>query len=89
MLDSSSRDSFTFTAQGKTDVVITRLKEEAANLGANVSCYRVGDQAAGSVGSGFANGTASGNSATAVGLGISGTIFVKSGTGLAIYVEPN
>ena len=90
VLDSSSRNSFTFTAQGKTDVVITRLKEEAAKLGANgILLQGVGDQAAGSVGSGFANGTASGNSATAVGLGISGTIFVKSGTGLAIYVEPN
>jgi hypothetical protein len=90
VLDSSSRNSFTFTAQGKTDVVITRLKEEAAKLGANgILLQGVGDQAAGSVGSGFANGTTSGNSATAVGLGVSGTIFVKSGTGLAIYGEPN
>lgn len=90
ILDSSSRNSFTFTAQGKTDVVVTRLKEEAAKLGANgILLQGVGDQAAGSVGSGFANGTASGNSATAVGLGISGTVFIKSGSGLAIYVEPN
>jgi hypothetical protein len=80
---------------GKTQAVESkaavnwRLARLAA-MGANgILLQGVGDQAAGSVGSGFANGTTSGNSATAVGLGVSGTIFVKSGTGLAIYVEPN
>jgi hypothetical protein len=35
MLDTSSKGAFAFSAQGKTDAVITRLKEEAAKLGAN------------------------------------------------------
>jgi hypothetical protein len=35
LLDSSSRNSFSFTAQGKTNAVIIRLKAEAAKLGAN------------------------------------------------------
>lgn len=35
MIDTSSKGGFGFTAQGKTDVVINRLKEEPAKLGAN------------------------------------------------------
>src|ERR1700690_4463536 len=35
LLDTSSKNSFSFTAQGKTDAVIGRLKAEAAKLGAN------------------------------------------------------
>jgi hypothetical protein len=90
LLDSNSRQSFSFTAQGKTNIVIQRLKEEAAKLGANgILLNGVGDMAAGSVGTGFGNATAYGNSATAAGFGVSGTVFVKSGSGLAIYVEPD
>jgi hypothetical protein len=90
LLDSNSRQSFSFTAQGKTNVVIQRLKAEAAKLGANgILLNGVGDVAAGSVSSGVGNATAYGNSATAVGFGVSGTVFVKSGSGLAIYVEPD
>jgi hypothetical protein len=70
--------------------VITRLKEEAAKLGANgILLDGVSDQAVGSVGTGFANATASGHTATGFGIGSSGTVFVKSGSGLAIYVEPD
>lgn len=90
LLDSSSRHSFSFTAQGKTDAVIIRLKEEAAKLGANgILLQGIGDQASGSVGTGVGTANASGNSATAFGVGSSGTVFVKSGSGVAIYVEPN
>ena len=88
LLDTSSKGSFAITAQGKTNVVIERLKTEAAKLGANgILLEGVSDQAAGSVGTGVGNATAHGNSATAVGFGVSGTVFVKSGSGLAIYVE--
>ncbi|HTV97100.1 MAG TPA: hypothetical protein VME42_13925 [Steroidobacteraceae bacterium] len=45
LLDTSSRHSFSITAQGKTDAVIARLKEEAARLGANgVLLQGIGDQ---------------------------------------------
>ncbi len=77
------------TAQGKTDKVVERLKEEAAKLGANgVLLQGIGDQPAGSVGSGFGSATASGNSAFGVGFGSSAAIYAKSGSGLAIYVPP-
>jgi hypothetical protein len=86
LLDTSSKGSFSITAQGKTDAVIERLKAEAAKLGANgILLQGVGDQAAGSVGSGFAS--SSGHSA--FGFGSSAAVFVKKGDGLAIYVEPD
>jgi hypothetical protein len=85
LLDTSSKGSFAITAQGKTNVVMDRLKAEAAKLGANAILLEgVGDQAAGSVGTGYA--TASGHSA--FGFGSSAAVFHKKGDGLAIYVEP-
>jgi len=86
LLDSSSKGSFSFTDQGKTNTVIERLKEEAAKLGANgILLNGVGDQAAGSVGTGFASGGAH----SAVGFGSSAAVFNKAGSGLAIYVPPD
>src|ERR1700722_581935 len=87
LLDSNSKHSFSFTAQGKTNAVIDRLRAEAAKLGANgILLNGVTDQAAGSVNTGFGSATASGHTATGFGIGTSGTVFVKSGSGLAIYV---
>jgi hypothetical protein len=89
LLDTSSRNSFSITAQGKTNAVMQRLKAEAASLGANgILLNGVGDQAAGSVGTGFGSATASGHSAFGIGIGSSATTFQKKGDGLAIYVEP-
>jgi hypothetical protein len=89
LLDSNSKHSFSFTAQGKTNAVIDRLKAEAAKLGANgILLNGVGDQATGSVSTGFGSAMASGHTATGFGVGTSGTVFVKSGSGIAIYVEP-
>jgi len=90
LLDTSSKNSFSFTAQGKTDAVIGRLKAEAAKLGANgVLLQGVGDKAAGSVGSGIGGATSTGHAAFGVGFGSSATVFQKAGNGLAIYVEPD
>lgn len=90
MLDTSSRGGFGFTAQGKTDVVLSRLKEEAAKLGANgVLIQGVGDQSGGSVSTGFGQAGAYGNGGYAGGVGISGNVTHKVGSGIAIYVAPN
>src|SRR3981189_143894 len=52
-LQTSSSGSFSFTAQGKTDAVIKRLKTEAAKLGANgVLLEGIDDRASGSIGTG-------------------------------------
>jgi hypothetical protein len=86
VLDTSSRGSFSFTEQGKTDTVIERLKAEAAKMGANGILIRsVGDKSEGSVG--FGGGTAHGHSL--LGLGIGADMFTKAGNAVAIYVGPN
>ena len=90
MLDTSSRGGFGFTAQGKTDVVINRLKGEAAKLGANgILLQGVGDQSGGSISTGFGQASASGTHAYGSGIGLSGNMTQKVGTGIAIYVPPN
>ncbi len=55
LLDASSQSSFAIGDQMKVDVVIRRLKEEAAALGANgILLQGVGSQSAGAVGTGTA-----------------------------------
>lgn len=86
-LAASSSGSFSVTAAGKMDVVIARLKKEAANVGANgILLYGIGDQAGGSVGAGISSETT--HSPYGLGIGGSALLFEKSGDGVAIYVEP-
>jgi hypothetical protein len=86
-IDTSSQGSFSFTAQGKTDAVIRRLKEEAAKLGANgVLLEGIGDQASGSIGTGGGSTSYSGHSSVGGGVGIGVGLTRKAGGGLAIYV---
>jgi hypothetical protein len=90
LLDTSSKGGFGFTAQGKTDVVINRLKEDAAKLGANgILLQGLGSEAGATISSGYGQATASGNHAFSSGFGISATSRQKTGSGLAIYVPPN
>src|SRR6202521_4368467 len=87
ILDTSSQGSFSFSQQGKMDVVVERLKAEAAKLGANgILLESTGDRYAGSVSTGAGTATASGNSAWGVGTGFSAAAFQKAGSGVAIYV---
>jgi hypothetical protein len=87
ILDSSSRASLTFTAQGKTDKVLERMKVEAAKLGANgILLQSIQDAQSGSIGTGFGSASASGNTATGVGVGSSIGLTNKAANGLAIFV---
>jgi hypothetical protein len=87
-IDTSSRGSFAFTSQGKTDQVIKRLKEEAAKLGANgVLLEGIRERTTGSIGTGAGSGSYSGGTAVGGGVGISTGLTQKVGGGLAIYVE--
>jgi hypothetical protein len=87
-LDTSSQGSFAFTAQGKTDAVIRRLKAEAASLGANgVLLEGIGDQPSGSVGTGGGTTSFSNGGFVGGGIGINLQTTRKVGGGLAIYVE--
>ena len=87
MIESSSKSSWAATDQGKMNVVVERLKEEAAKIGANgVLIQGAGSQASGSVSTGAAQMNSSGSSAYGTGFGVSAGIFHKAGSGLAIYV---
>jgi len=87
-LHTASSGSFSFTAQGKTDAVITRLKTEAAKLGANgVLLEGMSDRTSGSVGTGGGTESYSGRSAVGGGVGINFGMSQKIGGGVAIYLE--
>lgn len=89
MIETSSKGSLGITQQGKTDVVIQRLKEEAAKLGANgILIQGIGDESGGSIGTGFGNAAISGSHAFGTSIGFSGNVTHKAGSGIAIYVEP-
>lgn len=89
LIETSSKNGFGFTAQGKTDLVIRRLKEEAAKLGANgVLLEGIGDEPGGSVSTGFGQASVAGGQAYGSGIGVSGNVMHKAGSGVAIYVEP-
>lgn len=86
-LSTSSQGSFSFTAQGKTDAVINRLKVEAAKLGANgVILEGIGDQPSGSVGTGGGSTSYSGGGMVGGGIGVNFETTRKVGGGLAIFV---
>ena len=85
IIEGTSQSSWAATDQGKTDVAMERLKEEAASLGANgILLNYTGNQYAGSVGSGAATGYGSGSSA--YGVGSSSAVYIKNTKGMAIYV---
>ena len=87
-LQTSSSGSFSFTAQGKTDAVVMRLKTEAAKLGANgVLLEGIGDQSSGAIGTGGGTESYSGRSSVGGGVGISLGMNKKVGGGVAIPVK--
>ena len=88
VLDTSSKHSFSFTAQGKTDVVIRRLKQEAAKLGANgILLQEIADEPVGSVGTGVGTDFTGAHGSISLGLSGSGFLLQKFGSGIAIYLE--
>lgn len=90
MIESSSKHSFTFTADAKTEAVIKRLKRAAAKLGANgILLQSMDDEAAPALGG--AAGTTNYSNHGVIDLGFGGFTAGgrKSGNGLAIYVEPD
>lgn len=85
LLQASSEASFALTQQQKSNKTINRMKQEAADLGANgILLQTVGKEYAGSVGSGYAWGSRG----SAWGLGSSAATYNQAGTGMAIYVYP-
>lgn len=88
VLESSSRNSLAFGDQAKLDLVIQRMKEQAARLGANgVLLQDTRTEAGGSIGTGVGTGGMAGAVGVGVGLGTSFELMRKVGRGLAIWVE--
>lgn len=80
ILESSSKNSFAVSDQGKTNKAIERLKEEAAKLGANgVLLQGTGDLYGGTVNTGSVAGSTYS--------GVGAPVMHKAASGVAIFVE--
>jgi hypothetical protein len=89
-LTASSRGSLAVTTHAKIDKVIERLKNEAARLGANgVLLHGIDSRSAGSLGAGVSTESETGHSPYGLGFGTSVFFSQESGSGVAIYVEPD
>ena len=85
LVEASSKSSYSITDQGKMEVVIERMKEEAAKIGANgLLLESTGNMSTGAINTGTAY---SANGTTTYGTGYSASVMHKTGNGLAIYVE--
>jgi hypothetical protein len=88
-LHSSSRRSWSFTSQSKADVVVKRLKEEAASLGANgVLLHEIADRPGITVGADAGANYIGPRGTADLGFGVSGLMFQRFGRGIAIYLPP-
>jgi hypothetical protein len=89
MLDASSTRSWSFGYEGKAEVVIRRLKEEAAKVGANgVLLKEIADESGPAVGTDL--GTHYEGPRGTVDLGVSaGLLGSRHGSAIAIYLEPD
>lgn len=89
ILNASSKRSLSFTSLGKGDVVIRRLKEEAAKLGANgVLLQGITDESNGSIGTDVGTNYEGPRGTIDVGVGASSLMLQRYGRGIAIYVAP-
>lgn len=89
VLTASSKSVFTTGGQKSVDKVVQRLKEQAAQLGANgLILEEFSDRVTGSIGTGVGSESYTHNGS--IGVGVSGGvgIFKKTGKARAIYVPP-
>jgi hypothetical protein len=89
VLYSSSRRSWSFNSQSKADVVLRRLKEEAASLGANgVLLHEIADRPGMSVGTDVGANYMGPRGTADLGIGVSALTSGRYGRGIAIYLPP-
>ncbi|HEY3850355.1 MAG TPA: hypothetical protein VGL87_05265 [Steroidobacteraceae bacterium] len=89
VLHSSSRRSWSFTAQSKADVVIRRLKEEAASLGANgVLLQEIADRPGTAVDTDVGANYMGPRGTADLGIGVSALTLQRYGSAIAIYLPP-
>ncbi len=89
VLHSSSRRSWSFTSQSKADVVVRRLKEEAASLGANgVLLDGIADRPGATVGTSLGTNIMGPRGTADFGVGVAMPTLQRYGSGIAIYLPP-
>jgi hypothetical protein len=89
VLHSSSRRSWSFTSQSKADVVIRRLKEEAASLGANgVLLDGIADRPGATIGTTLGTNTMGPRGTADFGVVVALPTSQRYGSGIAIYLAP-
>ncbi len=89
VLHSSSRRSWSFTSQSKAEVVVRRLKEEAASLGANgVLLDEIVDRPGTTVGTNVGTNYMGPRGTTDLGVGVAIPTLQRYGSGIAIYLPP-
>lgn len=89
VLHSSSRRSWSFSAQSKADVVVRRLKEEAALLGANgVLLQEIADRPGAAVGTDLGASYMGPRGTADLGIGVTALTLQRYGSAIAIYLPP-
>lgn len=88
IIDTSSKYSLSFTTQGKAEVVIRRLKEQAAKLGANgLLLQEIAEEPVETIGTAVGTEHESARGSISLGLSGSGLLLQRFGRGIAIYLE--
>jgi hypothetical protein len=87
VVSASSKRSWSFTFEGKAEVVVRRLKEEAGKLGANgVLLEGISDESGAAIGADAGTGYEGPRGTIDVGLGASTLMTQRYGRGIAIYL---
>jgi hypothetical protein len=89
VLHSSSRRSWSFTSQSKADVVVRRLKEEAASLGANgVLLDEIVERPGANLGTSVGTNYMGPRGTVEFGVAVAVPTAQRYGSGIAIYLAP-
>jgi hypothetical protein len=90
VVSASSKRSFSFTFEGKAEVVVRRLKEEAGRLGANgVLLEGISDESGAAIGADVGSAYEGPRGTIDVGVGVSTLTLQRHGRAIAIYLpEP-
>jgi hypothetical protein len=87
VVSASSKRSWSFTFEGKAEVVVRRLKEEAGKLGANgVLLEGISDEPGVAIGADVGTGYQGPRGTIDVGVGASALTLQRYGRGIAIYL---
>jgi hypothetical protein len=89
VVDASSRYALSWTAEGKAEIVINRLKTEAARVGANgILLQEITEAGDRTLGADLVSDHTGAHGSVDVSFGVSGLLSSSFGRAIAVYVEP-